>query len=93
MTDRPRDQVFLVLEVVLAFFEAAERLGDVAGDRRFLSNDEGLRHGAAIELTYGGFASQSQFARRASAAVTLWLAQLNEVFSRQLLDQTFQFEL
>jgi hypothetical protein len=26
-----------------------------------------------------------------SAAVTLWLAQLNEVFSGQLLDQTFQF--
>jgi hypothetical protein len=25
--------------------------------------------------------------------VTLWLSELNEVFSGQLLDQTFQFEL
>ena len=66
MTDCPRNQVFLVLEVVLPFFEATQCLGDVAGDRRFLSNDEGLRHGAAIELTYGGFASQRQFARRAT---------------------------
>ena len=32
MTYRPRDQIFLVLVVVLAFFEAAERLSDVAGD-------------------------------------------------------------
>ena len=51
MPDRPRDQVSVVLEIVLAFLEAAERLGDVAGDRRLLSNDEGLRHGAAIELS------------------------------------------
>ena len=35
-----------------------------AGDRRFLGNDEGLGHGAGIELTYGGFASQGQFAGR-----------------------------
>ena len=32
MTDRPRDQVSVVLEVVLAFLEAAKGLGDVAGD-------------------------------------------------------------
>jgi hypothetical protein len=93
MTDRPRDQVSLVLEIVLAFFETAERLGDVAGDRRFLGNDEGLRHGAAIELTYGGFASQGPVCEAWSVAVTLWLAQLNEIFPGQLLDQTFQFEL
>ena len=59
MTDCPRDQVPLVLEIVLAFLEAAKRLGDVASDRRFLGNDEALRHGAAIELTYDGFASQA----------------------------------
>ena len=92
MTDRPRDQISVVLEVVLAFLEPPKGLGDVAGDRRLLGNDEGLRHGAGIELTYGGFASQANL-RRASTAVTLWLAELNEVFSGQLLDQTFQFEL
>ena len=49
MADRPRDQVLLVFVVVLAFLKAAERLGDVARDRRLLSNDEGLGHGAGIE--------------------------------------------
>ena len=44
MADRPRDQVFLVLVVVLAFLEAAKRFGDVARDRRLLSNDEELGH-------------------------------------------------
>ena len=51
MTDRPRDQVPVVLVVVLAFLEAAERARDVAGDRRLLSNYEGLGHAAGIELT------------------------------------------
>ena len=45
MTDRPRDQVFLVLVVILAFFESAERLGDIASDRRLLGNDKRLGHG------------------------------------------------
>src|SRR5207244_11634150 len=58
MTDRPRDQVSVVLEVVLAFLEAAKGLGDVAGDRRLLGTAEGLRQGAAIEPTYGGVERQ-----------------------------------
>ena len=59
---------------------------------RFLGNDEGFRHGAA-NRTQLGVALQVRASLRAHAtrAVTLWLAQLNEVFSGQLLDQTFQF--
>ena len=61
MTNRPGDQVLVVLEIVLPLLESAEGLGDVTSDRRFLGNDEGLGHGAGIELTYGGFASRGQF--------------------------------
>src|SRR5207249_11153418 len=49
MADCPRDQVSLVLVVVFAFLEAAERLGDITRNRRLLGNDEGLGHGAGIE--------------------------------------------
>ena len=44
VADRPRDEIFLVLVVILAFFEAAHRLGDVAGDRWLLCNYERLGH-------------------------------------------------
>src|SRR5262249_20267211 len=88
MTDRPRDQVFLVLEIVLAFLEAAERLGDVAGDRRFLGNDEGLRHGEENRTQLVRLCKSDQSAGTRGAPVSLWLAELNEVFSGQLLDQT-----
>ena len=57
MTDCPRDDVFLVVVEVLAFLEAAERLGDVASDRRLLGDYEGFGHGAGIELSYTAFAS------------------------------------
>ncbi len=49
VTDRPRDQVFFVLVVVFPFLKAAQRLGDVASDRRLFRNYEGLGHGAGIE--------------------------------------------
>ena len=44
VTDRPRDQIFLVLVVILAFFQAAERLGNVTGHGRLLGNYERLGH-------------------------------------------------
>ena len=59
VTHRGRDDKIVVLEIVLAFLEAAERLGDVAGDGRLLSNDQGLGHGAGIELSCTVFASQA----------------------------------
>ena len=47
MTDCPRDQVCLVLEIVLAFLEAAKGLGDVAGDDGFsvMMRDLDIRKG------------------------------------------------
>ena len=78
----------------LPFLEPCRGLGDVAGDRRFLGNDEGLGHeGMQSNSVTVGLQVERQFARCSQdAAVTLWLAQLNEIFSGQLFDQTFQFE-
>jgi hypothetical protein len=44
--------------------------------------------GAGIELSYRVFASQTSLRGTRGTPVSLWLAQLNEVFSGQLLDQT-----
>ena len=49
MTDSPGEHISLVVVVVFAFLEAAERLGDITRNRRLLGNDEGLGHGAGIE--------------------------------------------
>ena len=47
VTNRPRDEIFLVLVVILALFEATQRLGDVAGNRWLLCNYERLGHGGS----------------------------------------------
>ena len=44
MTDRGRDDVVLVLEVVLDLFETAERASEITGDAGFLRDDERLGH-------------------------------------------------
>jgi hypothetical protein len=44
MADCRRDDVFVVLEVIVLLLKLAERLADVAGDRRFLRDDEGFAH-------------------------------------------------
>jgi hypothetical protein len=44
MTDCGRDDVIVVLEVVFVFLKLAKRLADVAGDGRFLRNNEGFAH-------------------------------------------------
>ena len=48
MPDGGRDDVLVVLEIVLEFLKLSERLADVAGDRRFLCDDESLAHVAAL---------------------------------------------
>ena len=44
MADRRRDDVLVILEVVVMFFKLAERLADVAGDGRFFRDDESFSH-------------------------------------------------
>ena len=44
MADGRREDVLVALEVVVVLLETAQRLGDVAGDGRFLRNDQGLAH-------------------------------------------------
>ena len=71
MTDRPGDHIFLVVVVILTFFESAEGLGDIGGNRRLLGDYEGLGHGAAIELSRGVFASQSSLPAPSKAGKSL----------------------
>ena len=42
---RRREHVTLALVVIVLLFEPAERLGDIAGDGRFLGNDQRFCHG------------------------------------------------
>src|SRR5205807_6518826 len=44
MTDRGRDDVVLVLEVVLDFFEATESASEIVRDAGFLGDDERFGH-------------------------------------------------
>ena len=53
MADRRRKDVLVAFVVVVHFLEPAERLGDVAGDGRFLRNDECFAHLCARAFTPG----------------------------------------
>ncbi len=44
MADGRRKHVIVAFVIVVVLLETAERLGDVAGDRRFLRNDKRLTH-------------------------------------------------
>src|ERR1035441_47382 len=48
MADGRRDDVIVVLEIVVVFLKLSERLADVAGDGRFLGDDESFAHVAAF---------------------------------------------
>src|ERR1039458_5863727 len=53
MADRRRKDVMVAFVIVVHFLEPAERLGDVAGDGRFLRDDEGFAHLCARAFTPG----------------------------------------
>ena len=53
MADRRRNDVLVAFVKVVHFLESAERLGDVAGDGRFLRNDESFAHFYARACTPG----------------------------------------
>jgi hypothetical protein len=96
MTYRPRQQILLVVVVILAFLESAERLSDVARDRRLLGNDERLGHeGLESNPVMMLLQVRAKFAR---ARKKLWplevpgLSQFNKIFSRQLFDQALQLK-
>lgn len=55
LTDGPRNEIFLILVVILAFLEAAERLGDIAGHGWLLGNYERLGHGGWQSNPVRGF--------------------------------------
>ena len=44
MADSGREHEIIALKKIFLFGEAAQRLGDIVGDGRFLGNDEGLAH-------------------------------------------------
>src|SRR5260370_9112686 len=44
MPDRRRKDVMIAFVVVFVFLETAQRLGDIAGDRRLLGNDQSFTH-------------------------------------------------
>ena len=44
MADGRRDDILVVLEVIVVLLKLAERLGDVAGDGRFFRDDECFTH-------------------------------------------------
>src|ERR1035437_181378 len=53
MADRRRKDVMVAFVKVVYLLESAERLGDVAGDGRFLRNDECFAHLCASACTPG----------------------------------------
>jgi hypothetical protein len=53
MADGRRNDVLVAFVKVVHFLETAERLGDVAGDGRFLRNDESFAHFYARACTPG----------------------------------------
>ena len=77
------------------FWNLAERLSDVAGDRWLLGNDERLGHGGWNRTQLRRFLqARAKFRRGARKKRGFWnvttYPSFNKIFSRQLFDQTFQ---
>src|SRR4030095_13267404 len=85
VADRPRDEIFLVLVVILALLEATECLGDIAGNGGLLCNYERLGHGGWQSNPVTGLLQVGdvfQLGVCGEARITAYLSQLYKIFSR-----------
>jgi len=64
MPDGRRDDVALVLEIVVVFLKLSECLADVTGHGRFLRDDQGLAHMVRSSLRFGTPSAQLIFSAR-----------------------------
>src|SRR5260370_28749073 len=86
MADRRRDDVAIIFEMVIVFFETAERASEIARDMGLLGNEKGFGHlEKESKLSFAVIAID----KRKTQAI---LAQFHKIFPGQLLYEPLQFK-
>src|SRR6266446_6464534 len=86
MADRRRDNVAIIFEMLIVFFQTAQRASEIACDTRLLGNDKGFGHlEQEPKLSFAVIA----IGKRKTRAT---LAQLHKIFPGQLLYEPLQFK-
>jgi hypothetical protein len=86
MADRRRDDIAIIFEMVIVFFETAERASEIACDTRLLGNNKGFGHlEQEPKLSFAVIAIGKRKIRAT-------LAQLHKIFPGQLLYEPLQFK-
>ena len=86
MPDRRRNDVAIVLKMIVLLLKATECASEVARDAGFLGNDKCLGHlEMQPKLSFAPIANRKRKTRAN-------LAQFHKVFPGQLLNEPFQFE-